>query len=86
MQQRVIILQMTFSDNLTQLKKHYESKSRTELTKNKNEILGDLKSELAARYYGAEGRIKKSLEYDRQLQVSLKLVKDEGSFKKLLHR
>jgi len=71
-------------DNLANLKKHYENKSRSEINKNKAEVLQSLKAELAARYYGAEGRIKKSLEFDKQLQISLKLLKDNNSYRKLL--
>jgi carboxyl-terminal processing protease len=73
------------SENLNQLKKHYENKSKQELKTSKNEVIEILKSELAARYYGAEGRIKKSLEFDRQMITALKVVKDNDVYKKLLN-
>lgn len=72
-------------DDLVHLKSHYEKTSQTELGKSKHEALKEIKAELASRYYGAEGRVKKSLEFDKQFQISLKLLNDNVRFEKLLH-
>lgn len=72
-------------DELYRLKKHYEKSSQNELNGNKDEAVREIKSELASRYYGAEGRIKKGLEFDKQIQVSLKILNDNKKYEKLLH-
>jgi carboxyl-terminal processing protease len=67
-------------------------KVKTQLTKidnselriYKNEIVRELKNELAARYMGNEGRIQESLNNDLQFQTALKILNDTNGYKNLL--
>jgi len=51
----------------------------------KNEILREIKSELAARYLGIEGRIKEQLNSDVQLRTALDVLSDKVIYNKLLN-
>jgi carboxyl-terminal processing protease len=51
----------------------------------KNEILRELRSELASRYLGMEGRIKEQLNSDAQVQVALSILSDKAVYNNLLN-
>lgn len=52
----------------------------------KDEISIFLKIELASRFFGSEGRIKVSLDDDKQLQTALNLLQNEVAFNKILNK
>lgn len=52
----------------------------------KDEISIFLKIELASRFFGSEGRIKVSLDDDKQLQSALNLLQNEVAFNKILNK
>jgi carboxyl-terminal processing protease len=56
----------------------------SELRIYKNEIVRELKNELASRYMGSEGRIKESLNNDLQFQTALKILNEPDVYKTLL--
>ena len=51
----------------------------------KREILREIKSELAARYLGMEGRIREQLNYDKQVQAALGIFLQNDIYNKLLN-
>jgi carboxyl-terminal processing protease len=51
----------------------------------KHEILMEIKSELAARYLGMEGRIQEQLNYDEQVQVAIRIINDQSTYNHLLN-
>jgi hypothetical protein len=51
----------------------------------KAEIMREIKSELASRYLGIEGRIKEQLNTDVQLQTALGVLSDKEKYNKLLN-
>jgi len=51
----------------------------------KDEILREIKSELAARYLGIEGRVKEQLNTDEQLQTALEVLSNDEKYNKLLN-
>ena len=51
----------------------------------KDEILREIKSELAARYLGIEGRVKEQLNTDEQLQTALVVLSNDEKYNKLLN-
>jgi len=71
-------------EDLEKLRKHYEKTSQNELNKDKTELIKEIRTEIAARYYGSEGRIRKSLDYDKQIQISLKILNNNSAYEKLL--
>ena len=55
-----------------------------EFTESTDEILSELKVELAHRYLGNDGGIKEGLKFDKQFNTALALFKDEANYIKLL--
>jgi len=51
----------------------------------KNEILREIKSELAARYIGMEGRLKEQLNSDPQVQTAIEIVNNQKNYDQLLN-
>lgn len=51
----------------------------------RNEILMEIKGELASRYLGSEGRIEELLKYDDQFQTAYKVVSDPKVYDRLLN-
>ena len=50
-----------------------------------NEIVAELKIELASRYNGTNGSIKERLATDEQFKVALKILQDNKSYSTLLN-
>lgn len=65
----------------TELSKLYKSELRIYT----EEILNEIKTELASRYLGLEGRIKEQLSSDIQVQAALSILQDKVTFNKLLN-
>jgi len=72
-----------YSD-LSKIKDKFEIKGNGELKLFKNELIKEIKFELASRYLGSEARIKEALKYDYQFQTALDIVNDANSYNRLL--
>ena len=71
--------------DLQNVKKYFEEIDNSELTLYKDEILTEIKGELASRYFGAEGRVEELLKYDTQFRTAYNLVSDQTIYNKLLN-
>ena len=78
---KISSLEGTFQKLKAELKNLYED----EFSEYKNEIIAELKIELASRYYGTNGAIKERLTYDEQFNVALMVLKDIKSYSALLN-
>jgi carboxyl-terminal processing protease len=67
------------------IKNQFRNIASTELEVYKDEIIREIKSELASRYLGSEGRIKELLNYDLQLKTALSILEDKTIYDKLLN-
>jgi len=56
-----------------------------ELKSYKGEVIRELKTELASRYLGTDGRIIETLKYDNQLQTALNVIGNKSLYKRLLN-
>ncbi|MDR3609022.1 MAG: S41 family peptidase [Ignavibacteriaceae bacterium] len=77
-------LEESLISDIKKVKTQLEKIDNSELRIYKKEIVRELKSELASRYMGNEGRIKESLNNDVQFQVALKILNESNVYKKLL--
>jgi carboxyl-terminal processing protease len=71
--------------DIRKVKTQLEKIDNSELRIYKNEIVRELKNELASRYMGNEGRIKESLNNDIQVQTALKIINNKPVYKNLLN-
>lgn len=71
--------------DLNKVKEHYSKIENSEFEIYKDEILRELRSELAARYLGPENKIKEQLPFDRQFQTALDIITDKFAYDKLLN-
>jgi carboxyl-terminal processing protease len=70
---------------LLKIKEELSGLYEKELQIYKDEILHEIKTELAARYLGLEGRVKEQLKSDIQLQTALEVLSDSEKYNKLLN-
>jgi len=70
---------------LTQIKENLKGLYEKELQIYHDEMLREIKSELAARYLGLEGRLKEHLNSDKQVQTAFSILSDENTYNKLLN-
>lgn len=70
---------------LTKIKADLKGLYEKELQIYKNEILREMKAELAARYLGIEGRIEEQLNSDLQVQTALNILLNKDTYNKLLN-
>jgi carboxyl-terminal processing protease len=73
-----------FSKNLEQLNKNVDEMFETEFKENQEEILSEIKIELASRYHGSTEAIKESLKSDKQFSSALNLLKSDSVYMNLL--
>jgi carboxyl-terminal processing protease len=73
------------SSELDKLKNQFENFEGKELSVFEQEILREIKEEIAARYSGTEGKIKAGLEYDKQFQAAYKVLNDPSVYNRLLN-
>ncbi len=73
------------SSELSQLKEQFTNFESHEMNIFKQEILTEIKEEIAARYSGTNGRVKISLDYDKQFQAALNIFKQPKTYEKLLN-
>ena len=71
--------------DLQNVKKYFEEIDNSELSLYKDEILTEIKGELASRYFGAEGRVEELLKYDTQFRTAYNVVSDQTVYNKLLN-
>ena len=71
--------------DLQNVKKYFEEIDNSEFSLYKDEILTEIKGELASRYFGAEGRVEELLKYDTQFRTAYNVVSDQTVYNKLLN-
>ena len=69
---------------LEKLNQEVDKMFEVEFIENRNEILTELKVELASRYLGNVGAIKERLFFDNQFNMAIKLLKNDEIYAKLL--
>jgi carboxyl-terminal processing protease len=74
----------SLSADLDRVKKEFENLDLTELKIYKNEILREIKGELAARFLGNNARTEVYLKYDKQFQAALDILRDSTVYNDLL--
>lgn len=72
-------------DELLKIKDSLKGLFEKELQIYKSEILREIRSELAARYLGVEGRIEEQLNSDFQVQTALEILGNTNTYNKLLN-
>lgn len=73
------------SEGLTKIKKEFEKLGNSELKIYKNEVIDEIKSELASRYIGNDGKVQEELSNDMQFQTALKILADTLTYNRLLN-
>ena len=71
--------------DLERAKNHFEGNISIDLKLYKNEILREIKSELASRYIGIEGKIEELLKHDDQYQTALTVADNDLIYNGLLN-
>ena len=71
--------------DLENVKNHFEGNISSELRIFKNEILKEIKAELASRYVGVESKVEELLRYDEQFQAALNVLSDDQTYNKFLN-
>ena len=72
-------------ESLTRIKNEFEKLGNSELKIYKDDIIHELRIELASRYLGNNQEIEESLKYDDQFQTALKILSDTTDYNKLLN-
>ncbi len=70
---------------LIRIKDEFKKLGNTELKVYKDQIIHEIKIELAARYIGNNGEIEQALNYDKQFQTALKILNEPAVYDKLLN-
>ena len=73
------------NEGLTRIKNEFEKLGNSELKIYKDEIINEIKIELASRYLGNDGMIRHILANDNQFQTALKILSDKTEYDKLLN-
>ena len=68
---------------LKKLKLQFEKLGVNELSFSKSEVIREIREEIASRYLGSEGRIKESLNNDKQFKAAVDLI-SSSNYEKLL--
>ena len=71
--------------DLKEAKDSFATLESGDLSLYRNEILMEIRGELASRYLGSEGRIEELLKYDDQFQTAYKVVSDPKVYDRLLN-
>lgn len=72
--------------DLENAKRYFEDMDKSELSLYQDEILTEIKGELASRYFGSDGKVEELLKYDSQFQVAYDLLSDQPVYNKLLNK
>lgn len=73
------------SENLLRIKKEFEKLADNELNTFKDEILREIKVELASRYLGNNGKVQEELKHDNQFMTAFKILSDTNDYNRLLN-
>jgi len=73
------------TEELSRLKSKISELKQEDINIQKDEILKRIKSELAVRYLGVEGRVKEQLKTDVQFQTALNIIGSSSVYNKLLN-
>lgn len=68
------------------LKEQFDEMFNKKFDQSKNLFIGELKSELAMRYFGSEEGLKEGLKYDKQFLAALDLIKNQNKYNSFLNR
>ncbi len=71
-------------DLINNLENEYKSEEIAELEKHKNEIICEVKEELASRISGRKGRILQSIKKDKQFNIALDILNNNSVYNKML--
>ncbi len=71
--------------DLKLVKSQYDKLDNSEYKIYKDEIIREIKVELASRYNGNEGKVEEFLKFDPQFETAYKVVSDSEVYNKLLH-
>ena len=71
-------------EDVEQLNQKFYTVKEKELTKHKDDILSEIKKEIAARSDGRKGRIIESLKYDEQFSTAIKILNNSFTYSTLL--
>lgn len=77
-------MDQSLSADLKKIRKQFEELDNSEYSIYRDEIIREIRIELASRYSGVEGKIKESLEGDRQFQTALKIAVNEKQYNSML--
>jgi carboxyl-terminal processing protease len=72
--------------DLEKAKSHFEGNFGLEFRSFKDEILKELKGELASRYVGVEGKAEELLKFDNQFQAAFNVISNDKIYNKLLNK
>jgi carboxyl-terminal processing protease len=70
--------------DLSRIKNQFEIKGNGELKLFRNELIKEIKFELASRYLGTEARVMEALKYDTQFQTALDILNNPVLYNRLL--
>ncbi len=73
------------SESLTKIKNEFEKLGNSETKIYKDEIINEIKLELASRYLGNSGKVQEELAHDVQFQTALKILSDTSKYDELLN-
>jgi carboxyl-terminal processing protease len=73
------------TEQFNKMKNQFEVNLVGEIKLNKEDILYNIKEELAARTNGRQGRIMESLEYDKQLSSAIRILNNPKVYNRILH-
>jgi carboxyl-terminal processing protease len=77
-------LESGLSAELAKIKEQFEKLDNSEMKVYKDEIIREIRGELALRYLGAGGKVEELLKYDDQFQAALKIATNDKSYSYLL--
>ncbi len=75
----------SISESLTKVKNQLENIGNKEIGIYEDEVLREIKAELASRYLGTEGKVEELLTTDPQFQTALKVLNNDKLYNKLLN-
>ena len=78
-------LESKLIDQFDKMKNQFEVNLVNEVRKYKEDILYNIKEELAARISGRQGRIQESLKYDKQFASAVKILNNPKQYNRILN-
>ena len=75
-----------FNSRINSLKNDIKDLDQAYLKESKQEVIREIREELASRYLGTAGRIKEILSSDNQFLIALDILKYENIYNKILNK